>query len=78
VQALINRLDLFMQLTAGYVAAHPVARALVAAEVAAPGATRLQSALAGWISRYTARPAPEDAESVTTALITKLLTNPLA
>jgi hypothetical protein len=45
---MINRLDVFEQLAAGYVAAHPVTLAAFGEVVATPRATRLQSALAGW------------------------------
>jgi len=47
-QVMINRLDVFEQLAAGYVAAHPVTLASFGTVAAAPRATRLQSALAGW------------------------------
>jgi hypothetical protein len=47
-QVMINRLDVFEQLAGGYVAAHPVTLDSFGEVAAAPRATRLQSALAGW------------------------------
>jgi hypothetical protein len=47
-QVMINRLGVFEQLAAGYVAAHPVTLASFGEVAATPWATRLQSALAGW------------------------------
>jgi hypothetical protein len=47
-QVLINRLDVFEQLAAGYVAAHPVTLAGFGEVAVTPRAARLQSALAGW------------------------------
>jgi hypothetical protein len=47
-QVMINRLGVFEQLAAGYVAAHPVTLASFGEVAATPRATRLQSALAGW------------------------------
>jgi hypothetical protein len=47
-QVMINRLDVFEQLAARYVAAHPVTLTSFGEVAATPRATRLQSALAGW------------------------------
>jgi hypothetical protein len=47
-QVMINRLDVFERLAAGYVAAHPVTLASFGEVAVTPRATRLQSALAGW------------------------------
>jgi hypothetical protein len=78
VQAMIKMLDLSCNspLARGRPSSYPRPRRHEVA--ASPGATRLQSALAGWTSRCTApRPAPQAAESITRPLITKLHTNPL-
>lgn len=47
-QVMIDRLGVFEQLGAAYVAAHPVALAALGEVAVTPRATRLQSALAGW------------------------------
>jgi hypothetical protein len=47
-QVMINRLGVFEQLAAGYVAAHPVTLTALGEVAVTPRGSRLQSALAGW------------------------------
>jgi hypothetical protein len=77
VQAMINTLELFMQLAAGMWPTIQLPAPPPLLRLRPRWGHPLQSALAGWISG-TAEPAPRSAESVNRALVTKLLTIPLA